>query len=148
MAKPFTGRHMAAILVGGFGVIVTVNLAMARLASTTFGGVVVENSYVASQEFNQWLDKAEASKRLGWTVEPHRLADGRIALSTSGVPQGAGITAEALHPVGREEDRRLVFAADGSGRYTSRESLPEGRWQLRITAVSGDKEWRGEAQVR
>ena len=69
MRKEFTGRHMAAILVAGFGVVIAVNLMMARFAVSTFGGVVVENSYVASQEFNTWLERAAQSRAIGW--EPH-----------------------------------------------------------------------------
>ena len=42
MKRPFTGRHMAAILIAGFGVVIAVNLVMARFAVTTFGGVVVK----------------------------------------------------------------------------------------------------------
>ena len=56
--RRFTGYHMAAILVAFFGVIIAVNMVMATLATRTFGGVVVENSYVASQEFNGWLKDA------------------------------------------------------------------------------------------
>ena len=60
MTRNFSGKHMAIILVSFFGVVIVVNLVMARLAVSTFGGVVVENSYVASQEFNRWLEEAEA----------------------------------------------------------------------------------------
>ena len=49
MTKKFTGKHMATILVLGFGVVVAVNFTMASLATNGFSGVVVENSYVASQ---------------------------------------------------------------------------------------------------
>ena len=42
MAKEFTGRHMTAILVGFFGVVIAVNLTMASYATGTFGGVVVD----------------------------------------------------------------------------------------------------------
>jgi nitrogen fixation protein FixH len=44
MEGPFTGRHMTAILVGFFGVVIAVNLLMARFATSTFGGIVVENT--------------------------------------------------------------------------------------------------------
>jgi nitrogen fixation protein FixH len=54
-ASGFTGRHMAITIVGFFLVVIVVNLAMARMATSTFGGVVVENSYVASQHYNRWL---------------------------------------------------------------------------------------------
>ena len=46
MKGEFTGRHMAAILVTGFGVVIAVNVLMASLAVGTFGGVVVDNQYV------------------------------------------------------------------------------------------------------
>ena len=54
--RTFTGWHMATILVSFFAIVVGVNLLMARFATSTFGGVVVENSYVASQQFNQPLN--------------------------------------------------------------------------------------------
>ncbi|HUD29953.1 MAG TPA: FixH family protein [Novosphingobium sp.] len=76
--KPFNGRHMAAILVAGFGVVIAVNFTMAGLASSTFGGVVVENSYVASQHFNRWLDEADKEKALGWSVDARQRTDGRV----------------------------------------------------------------------
>ncbi|MFZ4382234.1 MAG: FixH family protein, partial [Sandarakinorhabdus sp.] len=67
-ARPFTGRSFAIIIVGFFGVVVAVNITMARLASGTFGGTVVDNSYVASQKYNGWLAQARAQDRLGWAT--------------------------------------------------------------------------------
>ena len=64
MKREFTGKHSAAIIVSGFAIIIAVNLFMATLAVRGFGGVIVENSYVASQEFNDWLDAAEEQKAL------------------------------------------------------------------------------------
>ena len=63
--RKFTGWHMTGILVAFFGVVVSVNVFMAQAAISTFDGTVVDNSYVASQKFNGWLDKAEAQKALG-----------------------------------------------------------------------------------
>ena len=51
----FTGRHMAIIMVAFFGVIIAVNLTMATLASRSWTGLVVKNSYVESQKFNSVL---------------------------------------------------------------------------------------------
>jgi nitrogen fixation protein FixH len=51
---------MAMILVAFFAVVIAVNLLMARLAISTFGGVVVENSYVASQHFNTLAGRGRA----------------------------------------------------------------------------------------
>src|SRR5687768_10998939 len=66
VSGPFTGRHMAAIICTFFGVVIAVNMLMAVLATRTFGGTVVDNSYVASQKFNGWLAQARAQQSLGW----------------------------------------------------------------------------------
>lgn len=135
--KPFTGRHMAAILVAFFGVVIAVNFTMATLASRTFGGLVVENSYVASQKFNGWLAQARTEKALGWGIALSRGAGNRLdALMTSeGAPlTDARITALARHPLGRLPERTLTFRARGDGRYESLEPLPAGRWILHVRA--------------
>ena len=59
-------------MVAFFGVVIAVNLLMAHYAVSTFSGTVVDNSYVASQEFNGWLGAARAQRALGWTVEVRR----------------------------------------------------------------------------
>jgi hypothetical protein len=77
-------QHMTAILVAFFGVVVVVNFTMAGYASSTFGGIVVENSYVASQHFNRWLDEARAEDRLGWDAVTAWRPDGRLAITVTG----------------------------------------------------------------
>lgn len=144
--RPFTGRKMAAILVGGFGVVIGVNLVMAWQASSTFGGVVVENSYVASQHFNRWLDQAEKARALGWTATATRRPDGRVALATTGVPAGAVVTATARHPVGRLPAMELTFAGQDTV-LASREALPAGRWIVRLTISAQGETWKQELDV-
>ncbi len=133
-ARPFTGRHMTAILVGFFGVVVAVNITMARLASGTFGGTVVENSYVASQKFNGWLADARRQDQLGWAT-PLSLDTARRV--TVGVP-GAGfvVTGTAHHPLGRAPDIALRFVTE-NGRLVTTTPLPAGRWQVRLQVRRG-----------
>jgi len=140
----FTGRHMTAILTCGFGVVIAVNFTMAALASSSFGGVVVKNSYVASQEFNGWLEKAEASEKLGYSVFAAHREDGRVTLTTSGVPAGALITATARHPLGHQADQALTFAPGTADNWTSTAALPGDRWTLRLFIDANGQEWRGE----
>jgi len=145
---PFTGRHIAMILVAFFAVVIGVNLLMARYATSTFGGVVVENSYVASQNFNGWLKEAEREKALGWSAEARRLGDGKLAVSLTGAPaQGVVLTADARHPLGRMPDQLIQFDRLPDGSFASREVLPAGRWRLRIEAVAGSQRWRAEQDV-
>ena len=142
--RPFTGWHMTAILIAFFGVVVAVNFTMARYASATFGGIVVENSYVASQEFNGWLQNARTQDQLGWQAQANWQADGRIRLVISGAPTNIDIVATARHPLGRRPDRALHFARDGEGGYVSDSSLPAGRWILRLELSAGSQRWRHE----
>ncbi|RVQ69403.1 hypothetical protein EKN06_04270 [Croceicoccus ponticola] len=142
--RRFTGKHMTGILVAGFGVVIAVNFTMAALASSSFGGVVVENSYVASQKFNGWLDKAQASDTLGYTVTALLRADGKVVLTTSGVATGAQVIATARHPLGHQPDRTLNFVAGPDGAWTSTAALPDDRWTLRLSITDRGREWRGE----
>ena len=147
--KSFTGRHMTAILCAFFAVVITVNLAMARLASGTFGGVVVENSYVATQHFNRWLDQAEVQKALGWKAGVRRGADDRVVLSLTGVPDGVvSVTALARHPLGRMPDQPLTFARQADGSWHSAAPLPAGRWRLRLDVEAAGQGWRHEEDVQ
>jgi nitrogen fixation protein FixH len=147
-ARTFTGKHMAAVFVGGFGIVIAVNLFMAYNAVGGFHGTVVDNSYVASQKYNGWLAKAEASKALGWQVMPQRRADGRVVLETIGLPEGAVIEVEAERPLGDRETMALTFAPQGQGSWLSTEALAAGRWQLRMAIRAPGGEWAGEAELR
>jgi nitrogen fixation protein FixH len=134
-AKPFTGYHMAAILIGFFGIVIAVNIYMAKVAVGTFGGTVVDNSYVASQQYNEWLAEADKEAKLGWTVAAARAAGDKVRLIVD--DNGAAglnfvVSAKAEHPLGRTPERMLQFASQGDGSYVSREALPAGRWLLRI----------------
>lgn len=148
MTRNFTGYHAALLLVAFFGTIMAVNFSMAWFAGHTFGGVVVENSYVASQKFNGWLEEAEADRALGWRVEPARDRDDRIVLETAGVPAGAEISAMAHHPLGREDDIPLAFVEIAPGQFRSNEGLPLGRWSLRMQINTSEHNWRGVAEVQ
>lgn len=146
----FTGRHAAYILVGFFAVVVAVNFLMARLASSTFGGLVVENSYVASQDFNRWLDEAEREKALGWKAELQRAGNSTLVMSLAdlhGNPiTGAIVAVNAVHPLGRQPDHELVVHELGGGRYSA--PLQPGRWRLRVQVAKDGVTWRTVGDVQ
>ncbi|MFZ1366850.1 FixH family protein [Sphingorhabdus sp.] len=138
--KPFTGYHMAAILIGFFGIVIAVNVFMARQAISTFGGTVVDNSYVASQNYNEWLAASRAQDKLGWTITAKRTAGGKVALTIKDKGEaGAGFTVEAVaqHPLGRAPERKLAFVPLGNGEWQSTQALPATRWTLRLTLRRG-----------
>lgn len=148
MRKPFTGRHMTMVMVGGFGIVIAVNALMATLAVGGFSGVVVKNSYVASQQFNGWLEQTEAQEALGWDIAVSRADDGSIGVRMQGVPQTAVLTAVARRPLGEADRRDIVFTGKPSTGLQSLEPLPEGRWLLRLVVTDGENEWRGESELQ
>lgn len=134
--KPITGWHMLAGFVAFFGVIIAVNFYMASLALSTFGGVVVENSYVAGQHYNEWLDKAEAQAKLGWTETVTLDADRHVLvkLTKDDAPlSGIAATGEASHPLGRKPAIALTFHTFETGVVRSEEAIPAGRWQVNLS---------------
>ena len=147
MQREFTGRHMALVMILGFGVVVAVNFTMASLAIGGFGGVVVENSYVASQKFNGWLDQARKSQRLGYSAALARDGEGRLLATTENVPEGALVSADLRRPLGQPEHASLRFEQVGPGRFVSTRSLPEGRWIVRLAIDAGAGRWVEEREV-
>jgi nitrogen fixation protein FixH len=143
-----TGRKMTAIFVAFFGVIMAVNFTMAHYASSTFGGVVVENSYVASQHYNKWLGAAAAQQKLGWSATVARLPDDRVAVRFAGAPEGLTVSAVARHPLGRAPDQALTFVRAADGAFVSTRAVAPGRWMLRLAAQQGAATWREEQELR
>lgn len=140
---------MLAIMIAFFGVIIAVNVTMARLASRSFGGQVVENSYVASQKFNRWLEEAKRQKALGWKASATREVSGKVAIVIDGAPAGpASVRAIARHPLGVMPEQALTFAMTGRGRFVSQEAVPAGRWRLRISADIAGQLFRTEEELK
>jgi nitrogen fixation protein FixH len=150
-SKRFTGYHMAAILIGFFGIVIAVNIYMATLAIGSFGGTVVDNSYVASQNYNAWLAEADKQAKLGWKVSAYRSAGGRLMLTIldNGVSgSDFNINAKAEHPLGRAPERQLSLISQGEGRYVTRDALPAGRWLVRIEVARGGERYRTVIEVQ
>lgn len=146
MQAELTGKKFAAIMVGGFAIVIAVNFTMAGYATSGFSGTVVDNSYVASQKFNGWLDKAEAQAELGWKAELSR-ANGRLKVATDAVPDGAQVTAQIRRPLGQADARELTFNTTGNAQLLSAQELPAGRWIVRLTIVANGEKWAMEEQV-
>jgi len=150
--KPMTGYHMLMILLGFFGVVFVVNFYMAYLAVSTFTGTVVDNSYVASQQFNGWLVEARAEKALGWqaavSLDPSRHLVVRVN-DKAGHPlaplDGKGFAGRALV---NEKPRSVHFVPVGAGQLRSVDALPAGRWLLKLEIVSGTHHLRVAQEVR
>lgn len=150
MIRHFTGWHMTAIVVAFFGVVVAVNFTMAYFAISTFGGTVVDNSYVASQKYNRWLAEARTQQALGWSISVGLDTERRVriaARSAAGPLLGVTVAAVAAHPLGRVPEQRLSFTDTGGGRFLASAPLPAGRYLLRIIVRRDDREARFNGSV-
>jgi nitrogen fixation protein FixH len=137
MTRQLTGRHVLMIFCGAFGVIISVNLLMAYSAVSTFPGLEVKNSYVASQQFDE---RKAAQEALGWTVRADA-AEGQVILritDADGMPVRVGdlnaVVGRATHVA---DDVRPEFIFDGAA-YVAPVDLADGNWNIRMTAQSED----------
>jgi nitrogen fixation protein FixH len=109
---------------------------------STFGGTVVDNSYVASQEFNGWLAAAKKQQQLGWktgvSIDSERHV--HIAASSAGIPvEGLAGSGQASHPLGAKPPIELSFSVTADGSLKSVQALPGGRWLVHAVLRRGDE---------
>lgn len=140
MEREFKGWHMLAITVSAFAVIVAVNVGMAWKAISTFPGLEVTSSYLASQDFD--AEKA-AQLALGWTLTPaYDQATGAIRLAFTDA-SGKPVTLQDLtvvvgRPTEAKDDRSPVFTQGPDGAYAAQEDLAQGKWIMHVTAHAKD----------
>lgn len=144
-ANEFTGRHMAVILTTFFAVVVLVNLSMAVLAKRSWTGLVVPNSYVASQQFNDVTAKLEASAALNIRSRLS-VSNGKIQLSLDSASGSALEVREAVISLSKASssgDRQnLLLTCDQQGLCTAAAKLEKGLWIGEVSAqVPGKGDW-------
>ena len=135
--REFTGRHAAMVFIAAFGLIIGVNLLMAYSAVSTFPGLEVKNSYVASQQFDV---RRNAQEALGWNVRADA-RDGQVILSITDADGTPVEVAELSAIVGRatqvRDDVQPAFEFDGTA-YVAPVDLAGGNWNIRMVAQAAD----------
>lgn len=144
--RPFTGWHMAGLLLLFFGVIISVNLTMAWFATSTWSGLVVKNSYVASQEFNSKVEQVKAQEALGWKGRLEA-SDGMLRwtfVDTEDNPVPANsVTIRFRRPVTETADATVTLSRAVDGTWQQRFPLADGIW-IAVIDVQTDQAdlWR------
>jgi nitrogen fixation protein FixH len=148
--REFTGKHMLLSMLAFFGVIVAVNLTMAVFASTSWTGLVVKNSYVASQAFNRELEAAKAQAALGWSGDII-YTDGAIELSLLdklGAPVFLDqVVVQVGRPAFEQSDHKLAMVNQGNGVYRAEDALEPGVWQVSIRGASNQGAYRLDTRL-
>ncbi|MER9592090.1 FixH family protein [Mesorhizobium australicum] len=136
----FTGRHMLAIILAFFAVVITVNLTMATLANTSWTGLVVENTYVASQQFNKKAEEGRAQAALGWTGKlTIALGEVRYGL-TDGAAKSVplhGVKVLFRHPAYEREDESITLSLASGQEFAAQHIPRDGVWIVEIEADAG-----------
>lgn len=133
--RPFTGRKLALMICGMFTVVIGVNATMATLAVETFTGTVVDNGYIANQQFNRWIERGQAETAIGWTAQATTRGTRLIvdAKDHEGRPlAGAKVRVHLRHPLQHGDGRWLDPAEVSPGRYAIDAAVPHGQWDLQI----------------
>jgi nitrogen fixation protein FixH len=143
MIRTFTGWHMAAITISFFAVIIAVNLTLAVFASTSWTGLVVANSYVASQSFNRDAEIARRQQALGWQLNlvVDRSLAKIIILDRAGRPMtGLNLRAVLQRPTDEAGDQVLELREAGAGIYSTNAAIGGGVWVADITAENSNND--------
>ena len=149
--KPFTftGWHMLAIMLAFFGTIITVNFTMAYLATSTWSGLVVKNTYVASQQFNGKTAAIREMLATGIAGELSVDAKGmryRLTLPGNTPVIADAVTAHFKRPVGTTQDFELQMTPAGDGLYLAETAILPGSWIVEMQATKDGKMIMHEAK--
>ncbi len=138
----FTGWHMLGTLLAFFGVVIAVNLLMAYFALSSWTGLVVENTYVASQEFNEKAAEARAWEATGITTKLEASASGiryTVTHPETGPVAGEKVVASFKHPVGEKFDFTVTLVPEGNGVFVTDHPVGKGQWIVDLLTTDGDK---------
>lgn len=138
--RQFTGWHMLAVMVAFFGVIIAVNLTMAFFATSSWTGIVVDNVYVASQQFNEKSAEGRAQAALGWQPELE-IDDGelryRLIDKDGAVVMASAAIAKFSRPTHTSDDQEIVLSQQPDGWFSASVELGDGLWIVEILSEAG-----------
>lgn len=135
--RKLTGRTVAVIFFACFGLVVAVNGILMVQAVGTFSGLVVPNSYVASQSFDA---NRTAQEALGWELGLD-YRDGALHVTLKDAGNRTVRPRDIRITVGRttseRADSRLALEETPAG-YAAPLALTPGIWRADIEAIAED----------
>ena len=135
---PFTGWHMLGMMGLFFGTIISVNLTLAYFAGSSWSGLIVKNTYVASQKFDDEVARVEAMKARGWASALEVDAGSvRYQLTNAlGTPiETDSVSVVISRPVEEHSDQTLELNLMGDGSYYAAHKVDPGQWLVKIKVM-------------
>ena len=127
----FTGWHFLAIMIAFFGVVISVNFTMADYASHSWSGLVADDTFKASQQFNA---KAEHMREMAATgIRGELIANHEGIRYVLTHPQRGPVPADEVvasfhRPVGTMQDFSVTLKHEGDGVFTTNHEVLPGEW--------------------
>jgi nitrogen fixation protein FixH len=155
--KPLTGGKVLFMLLAFFGVVIAVNVTMARLAIQTLPGTEVDSAYGASLAYENEIAAAHDQNARNWKVDARiqRGPDGGATLEVEardnrGLPMsGLNFQGRFERPADRRADQAVVLAEIASGIYRgSAPLIGPGQWDLVLEgAAAGQRMFLSKNRV-
>lgn len=138
MFKEITGRHVLALMLGFFGIIIATDAYLVYKAVSTFGGIETKDAYRKGLTYNERIAEERAQEARGWTKDA-RLENGELRITVRDKDQkgveGLQITAQFGRPATNSEDRTLQLTQIGSGEYMATVGdIAPGNWVASMEA--------------
>jgi nitrogen fixation protein FixH len=152
-----TGRMVLVSIVSFFAVIIAVNLIMATLAVSTFGGVETRNAYQAGLSFSREIAESRAQEARNWHVEAklsNWTPDGVVVEvmprdASSSPVVGVDFTVTFAHPASRRQDQVVSLSQVGAGLFRARTQISPGQWDLVVEAGrDGERLFRSKTRIQ
>jgi nitrogen fixation protein FixH len=140
------------IFVGGFMVVLGVNVALLFFATTTFNGLETRHAFEEGNTYNAKIAAEEKQKALGWQIA-FAASGGAVAGSTDlparltlsaqdaqGAPlEGLEVYAQIRRPTQDGHDQAVVLDPVTPGKYARTINLPmPGQWEVRLKLRRGE----------
>lgn len=140
--KQLTGHHVLIILLAFFGIIIAVNVTMAKLAISTLPGTEVDSPYAASLAYEKEIAAAHDQDARKWRVDAHieRAGGGTVlqveARDKAGRPlTGLSFKGRFERPTDKRADLAVALDEVGIGVYRGRlDGIAPGQWDLVLEA--------------
>jgi nitrogen fixation protein FixH len=155
--REVTGRMVLFSMIAFFAVIVTVNMIMATLAVTTFGGVETRNAYQAGLSFSREIASARAQAVRDWHVEaklspwtPDGVTIDVAPRDAQGRSIGAvDVAVTFIHPASRQQDIAATLSPVAASAYRGQAFVSRGQWDLVVeVARDGERLFRSKSRIQ
>ncbi len=148
--KELTGKHVLAMLLVFFGVMLCVNIFFTVMAVQSFSGEDVPRSYRQGLEYNRTLHSRAVQNALGWSAHVNAL-DEKLFVEFRDRDgerlSNLGLTGVLRHPATLSNDQILQFEQTANGRFEAKIFGLKGKWVLKGEATSENEIFQFEYEL-